>query len=208
MVQQDLSGFRADLFAMPLADVVHKWLFQGNTFVFRERPILLDVLKSHLSKQLKVRPQEVGVVGSAKTGFSLDPNAFPRPFHDGSDIDVIVVSSELFDRVWHTILSWHYPRRGRVLPPEDSTWLRVRASELYWGWLVPSEIGFERLTRSHMLTPLRELANDWFAAFKGCAAITDFAARDVEGRLYRSWDHALQYHVNGLKILYDKLQPM
>jgi hypothetical protein len=43
---------------------------------------------SRLSDGLGATTNNIRVVGSAKTGFSLNPDAFPRSFSEHSDIDV------------------------------------------------------------------------------------------------------------------------
>lgn len=205
MLQDIIDKFKADLLSQPLEDVVQRYVFTGSPFAFRDAPTKLNVLRKHLAQRLDVSEDNVIVVGSAQTGFSLDPNAFPREFHDGSDIDVLVVDEKLFDDVWHTILRWHYPLRGRELPQADWNWRKKRMDELYWGWFIPSEIRFEGLSRPAALQPLRGISTRWFNAFKGLALLPEFASRDVSGRLYRSWQHAMLYHVNGLRAIIDRL---
>ena len=48
---------------------------------------------------------DVLIVGSAKTGFSLDPDRYFVPFQEASDIDIAVVHEGLFDDVWRTMLA-------------------------------------------------------------------------------------------------------
>jgi len=207
MLQETIERFKTDLLSQPLEEVVNRYVFTGSPFAFRDSPAKLDILRRHLVRCLDVQEANVIVVGSAQTGFSLDPNAFPREFHDGSDIDVLVVDEKLFDAVWHAVLRWHYPRRGRKLPQTDWRWRSLRMDELYWGWFVPSKIRFEGLSRPATLQPLRGISTKWFNAFKGLALLPEFASRDVSGRLYRSWQHAMLYHINGLQAIIDRPQP-
>lgn len=45
----------------------------------------------------------VYVVGSAKLGFSPKPGQYFKHFSDQSDIDVAVVSSDLYTAIWHEV---------------------------------------------------------------------------------------------------------
>lgn len=112
----------------------------GLPYVFRDEPASNDLLTGHLCDALGVLEQNIIVVGSAKVGFSLNPNNFPREFAETSDIDVIVVNKALFDRVWMTLLEWHYPRRLLNLGRSEGKWAANRRKDIYWGWVVPDQL--------------------------------------------------------------------
>ena len=107
----DIEQFKRDLLSLPAEEVVRLYLLEGKPYVFRDQPASLNLMKKHLSSHLKVAENNIVVVGSAQTGFSMAPDNFPRAFHAGSDIDVVVVDAPLFDRLWHDILKWNFPRR-------------------------------------------------------------------------------------------------
>ena len=195
------SEFKDLLRTQPLESVVQNYLFEGIPYVFRRLPERQTKLAQHLGNELQTKPENVRIIGSAKIGFSLSPDSFTREFNERSDIDVLIVDAGLFDRFWHTILQWHYPRRGRRLAEIDFRWCSARKDDLYWGWFCPDEIRFEGLSFPQSLAPVRDFSTKWFAAFKSLSLYPEFAARDVSGRLYRSWEHALLYHTAGLSVL-------
>ncbi len=182
-----------------LLELARNFVFGGLPYVFRDAPEQHDLLKEHLSASLGVDRSDLVVVGSAKIGFSLGPDTFPRAFGDWSDIDVAVVSPTLFDRIWMAILRWHYPRRVLGLTGPDQPWGAARRKELYWGWMTPDDLRFEGLSYSRALTPLRDLSTTWFNGFQSLSRYPQFADRTVTGRLYRTWNHAFLYHVDGLR---------
>jgi len=179
-----VDEFKAALLGRPLEQVVKDYVFSGEAQVFRHRPADLQLLRDHLVRSLTLAPDNITVIGSAKTGFSLSPHNFPRAFSDDSDIDVLVVDARLFDAVWHCLLAWNYPRR-HTLWGSDWTWLKHRREDLYWGWFAPDKIRFDGLSFPHFLTPLRDISTKWFNAFRGLGLVPAFAGRDVSGRLYR-----------------------
>ncbi len=198
-----VDEFMNILLSHPLDAVVREYVFQGTPYVFRDRPEMFTLLSHHLCSALNLTEQNVIVVGSAKIGFSLSPDNFPRGFSDQSDIDVLVVDEGLFDRVWATVLKWHYPRRLSDLGRVDGGWARERRKDLYWGWFVPDKIRFNGLSFPDVLKPLRDISTGWFNAFRSLSQYPEFAGRDISGRLYRTWDHALLYHVDGLRQIKD-----
>jgi len=200
-----LDQFTKDLRSLSAEDVVKSYLFKGEPFVFRDQPESLNILRRHLSQHLKVAENSIVIVGSAQTGFSLAPDSFPRAFHSGSDIDVVVVDATLFDRLWQDILRWHYPRRSMRLPDSDWQWRIERGNDIYWGWFAPDRIRYEGISFPTMLKPLRDTSTLWFNAFRSLGLLPEFASRDVSGRLYRTWDHATLYHAEGLRHIARRL---
>ncbi|MBW8036009.1 MAG: hypothetical protein FVQ79_10345 [Planctomycetes bacterium] len=194
-----LGEFKEQLLSRPVDEIVQECIFGDDSYVFTAWPDGLSVLRQHLSSALNVSEDAVTVVGSAKVGFSLNPANFPRQFSESSDIDIIIIDEKHFDKVWATILKWHYPRRYIGLYGEDRGWAGSRKKNTYWGWFEPDQIHFEGLTFPAVLKPLRDLSTAWFNAFRSLSLSEGFAGRDVRGRLYRTWEHALMYHVEGLR---------
>jgi hypothetical protein len=185
--------------------VLQDYVFSGDPYAFSAQPNALPNLRAHVSRALSVDEKNIVVVGSAQVGFSLSPDNFPRRFTDGSDIDVVVVDERLFDTVWHTLLQWHYPRR-RNLPEGDWAWTSARRKELYWGWFVPNEIRFNGLSLPGALKPIRDCSTLWFNTFQSLTQYPEFSKREVNGRLYRTWEHVRLYHAEGLRQIREILR--
>lgn len=198
MLYPSVDEFIDIVHTLPLETVVQNYVFEGTPHVFREHPEALEILRRHLNSALSLAEQNIAIVGSAKIGFSLSPHNFPRRFSEQSDIDILVVDKALFDGVWLTMLKWNYPRRFR-LDGMDWIWAKSRRGELYWGWFVPDKIRFGGLSFPNVLKPLRDISTMWFNAFRSVSQYPELAGRNVSGRLYRTWDHALLYHVEGLR---------
>jgi hypothetical protein len=191
------------LLSRPLDEVVKEFVFKGDPYVFLDRPQAFDKLKSRLCASLGLSESNVLIIGSAKMGFSLSPDSFPRPFLTTSDIDVLIVDEQLYDRCWLAILKWHYSRHRASLElgAAESQWIGKRMKSVYWGWLQYDDLRTQGLGSILLLKSVRDLSSAWFEAFKSLTDDPDFAKREVTGRLYRTWDHALLYHVDGLELI-------
>ena len=200
-----VEEFKKFILTTPLRSVVQQYIFAGIPYVFQKRSKDLQLLANHLCAAMPIKGQDVAVVGSAKVGFSLNPDNFPRLFSDNSDIDIIVISEGLFDRVWMTLLEWQYPRRLLNLGRFEGEWAQLRRKEIYWGWLVPTEVRYDGLSFPDILKPLRDISANWFNAFQGLSLYPEFAARTISGRLYRTWEHALRYHMEGLRLIRERI---
>ena len=80
----------------------------------------------------------------------------------------------------------------------DFHWRKDRVDEIFFGWFIPDAISFDRIPYT-VLEPIRKLKSLWFDTFRSLSRHADFSTRDVNGRLYRTWEHATMYHVDGLQ---------
>ncbi|MCM1229118.1 MAG: hypothetical protein NC489_03200 [Ruminococcus flavefaciens] len=79
-----------------------KNLFEDNWF------LQYDEFKKYVAKKLDVHYNNIGIAGSAKLGFSLNPKKDYKSFDEDSDIDIIVVSQRLFYEFWEQYLNDSY----------------------------------------------------------------------------------------------------
>jgi hypothetical protein len=80
--------------------VARLWLTEGIPAAFLSSPYVYEDLRGWLSSRLNVHPKEVTLIGSARIGYSLaPPPAFGRQFRASSDLDLSIVSDDLFQRV-------------------------------------------------------------------------------------------------------------
>jgi hypothetical protein len=150
MPNPTVEEFKQLLLTEPIEEVAKTHVFQGTPFAFSSQPTAMDVLRKHINLRLGIDPKNIIIIGSARTGFSLSPDNFPRAFSPDSDIDVLLVDAKMFDAVWNTLLSWHYPRRF-WLSGTDWDWAKSRRDEIYWGWLEPSAIRYRGLSLPDVL---------------------------------------------------------
>lgn len=174
--------------------IVRAHIFGGTPFVFRDRPEDSELLFQHLSGKLRIRRDDWTIIGSAKTGFSVAPEKYGQPFRAESDIDVVIVSENLFDAIWLDLL--RFPRyRLRQLRDSDQDRVRRHEYEVYWGRVWP-----------HQLLSVSSKAVGWIDAFRSTSQIPQLAYHEIRGRLYRTWEHAHIYHLYGLRHLARRLE--
>ncbi|HEX7139794.1 MAG TPA: hypothetical protein VF219_18220 [Vicinamibacterales bacterium] len=193
------------IFTRPAEQLVDEHVFGGDPHVFRDAPSDYQLLLTDLASSLRITAAAISVVGSAKTGFSMDPEAFGTPFHDESDVDVVVIDPDRFDRLWCTLIGWEF----RLGPQQGyrKAWLKRRHDEVYWGWFFDERLDVTRLSRAAALRTLRDISYEWFEAFQSVGLRhAKLAGRKFRGRLYRTWDHARMYHVHGLLKYRDNLR--
>jgi hypothetical protein len=176
-----------------LQDVVESYIFRGLPYAFRDDETSYLRLVAHVSDGLGVPGENLTLIGSGRIGFSLDPAKYGTPFSDASDLDMVVVSPELFDACWLDLLR---PRRGyHRLPQSVQSWHLDHRQHVYYGRIWP-----------HKLPGIVDLSRRWFNVFKSASRYPELAVHEVHGLLYRTWDHAKFYHVYGLGLILRRLK--
>lgn len=204
-VAMDFGEFKGILSARSDEALVREHVLGGQPHVFTDWPEGFDLMRSHLRARLGTSEDSIVVVGSAKLGFSLNPDRFGQRFSDQSDVDVVVVDARLFDELWHSLLRWDYPRRRTQLGMQSREWASDRRREFFSGWCEPAALRFEGLVFPEVLKPVRDLSTKWFNAFKSLSQHPQMASREFLGRLYRTWEHAVLYYADGVRQLRQAL---
>ena len=170
-------------------------LFKGQPFYSLNKPDVHQQMIRAISKGLHVPAKDICVVGSARIGFSLSPEKFGSPFNQFSDIDIVVVSSSLFDPSWLDILQSPW-KMSHTLSPQTKQSLRDHRKfhYVYNGWIYPGSV-----------IQAIKIGEIWMRTFNGLARIQELAGRSIGGRLYRTWEHARLYHRWSLQQVKDNI---
>jgi len=174
--------------------IVDEILVAGIPFAFRDSPADYDVLRTTLGTALHLSADSMTVVGSGRIGFSLSPEKYGTPFLPESDLDAVVVSAEMFDVAWFDLL--RLGRKYLNLRKQVQSWVDAhRENHVYFGFIIP-----DRLPGAVAVSPT------WFRTFRGLARNPSLAGRDVNGRLYRTWDHVYVHQLYSLRRIQQGLR--
>lgn len=179
---------------------------QAPPYVFEPKPEAWDTFRDELVGRLGVTRADIRIVGSGRLGVSLRPGNALRPFSDRSDIDVVVVSPELFDQLWLSMLEAAYPRPPVTDIVHFGGWLQHRRDELYTGWLTPLAVKLSLKIFGAKAKPVIDFNVRWFNALQNASRHPPRRHARVTGRLYRTWRHAELYNLYGLAELRKTLR--
>ena len=100
--------------------IARLWLSEGVPFSFKDNPGVYDAIRCWLALRLEVNPKDVNLQGSTRIGQSLAPNKFGQEVNEASDLDLFVVSEDLFGRTKDEYLNWSSDfEKNRVKPRND-----------------------------------------------------------------------------------------
>lgn len=172
--------------------ILHRYFHSGQSACFFGAPPDAEpILKNQITNQVRsalgvqLHPLQLILCGSAHLGFSPVPEKLGIPFNSvTSDIDVAVVSPELFDLWWAELQSAELVAAVRSRVAED----------LFWGFINPANV-----------YKYTKIGKTWWDAF---GSITTERAKCVRGRLYRNYWSMQSYHrlaiIQGRNKLQDK----
>ncbi len=100
--------------------VARLWLSEGLPSAFLTSPAVYEDLRGWLASRLNVHPKEITLIGSARIGYSLSPPPeFGRPFAVRSDLDLCIVSRDLFQRVTASFDEFSADYRSGAVTPRS-----------------------------------------------------------------------------------------
>ena len=171
--------------------VVRLWLTEGPPSAFRECPAIYEDLRGWLSSQLNIHPKEITLVGSARIGYSLaPPPEFGKPFGEHSDLDLSVISPQLFDRLVAAfgLFADDY-RSGSLVPRSDherTLWnanLEFAERNIPRGFLDASKVpNFGRYIASQQINQAMWALRKKLEATAGAPKV-----RRASSRVFRDW---------------------
>jgi len=168
-------------------ELVAKYLLNKEIpFAFKDKKNGYGFLIGEIGKALHLSAESITLIGSARIGYSLDPNRFGEPFSAKSDLDFVIVDSVLFDAAWLELLGLgaRLARLGREVQRRVAD---HRTNNIYWGYIEPG-----------YLSNAISLYRTWFPLFAGLVQYTSFAGGGISGRLYRTWDHVRSHQLYSL----------
>ena len=123
-----------------------------------------------ICEQFEIEFNDVLIVGSGKLGFSIKPSRRFESFNNDSDIDIAIVSTPLFERVWQE--AYLYKKSAADWP----------SSGHFFKYLADGGIRPDKLPPSSYFN----FTADWWNFFNELTASNKFGPYKIRGGLYHS----------------------
>jgi hypothetical protein len=179
-IEKQILHFKSDLKTMSPVDIVRRHIIHGECFILDDAAYF--DLRVKVAAQYNLHPNDVLVVGSGKLGFSIAPKKEYRHFGNSSDVDVVVVSSILFDSLWKKV--HYYSMHGGY-------WEHFQEFKdfLFHGWIRPDKFPPEKSF---------EEAMRWWAFFNELSKTGAYSSFKVRGAIYRDWHFLESYQLRSV----------
>lgn len=145
-------------------------------------------LRETIAARFEIDPSGVTLVGSAKLGFSPKPGQYFKHFSAASDLDVAIVSKELYSRVWKEVFEME--RAGEHFDFREFKHYHFR------GWIRPD-----------MLPSSKEYdtCRHWWDFFRALSREETYQRLKVRGGLYCDDYFLRHYQLGGLLSMREHL---
>ena len=143
------------------------------------------------SDKFSINFHEVFITGSSKLGFS----PFKKKLFDyDSDIDVAIISSELYERIMDSILDYQMALRGNRKAVSE---IEVRQ---YHKFLEYGAMGWMRPDLLPTSFRIQELRDDWFSFFDSIShGKSEVGNYKVSAGAFKSYAHLEKYTLSGIE---------
>ena len=163
-----LTEFKTDLTLLNSNQLIRKYIHDGPCHVLDHD--LHFRLKDKICRHFSVQFTDVALVGSAKLGFSIKSTKRYQAFGEASDIDIAIISTELFNTIWKQ--AYLYKRNGAFWPKASS----------FFGYLSDGWIRPDMLPISSYFT----FTTEWWDFFTELTASKEFGPYKIRAGLYHS----------------------
>lgn len=170
--------------------IARLWLSEGIPYAFKAKPALYETVRGWLAIRLDVDPKEIHLTGSARIGQSLSPTKIGTAFGDHSDLDIFIVSNNMFERMKVDFNRWSYEFEGGLVQPsndrEKGFWVdnNQRGPKLIHRGFLDSKI----VPNREAYPTIKNISQTMWL-LKGKLDVTDNAPRvkSASVRYYRDW---------------------
>jgi predicted nucleotidyltransferase len=138
--------------AFSSGDIVDKFIKFGQVHFFVEKYNMEFEMKRRIMKKFNILISDIYIVGSAKLGFSLAPKKEYQEMNEESDIDIALISEQLFNIHWKEIAKLNIKQTPRT-EDEDKAYNSF-IDYLACGWIRPDLFPVEYAMK-----------NEWFDFF-------------------------------------------
>ncbi len=110
-----------------------------------------------------------------------------QAFHGASDIDMVIISSDIFDRFWKELYDFNIKLTARTMKEEEQYYSFL--DYFFKGWLRPDLFPFSYAGRK-----------EWFDFFKSIS-YAEFGIQKVSGAIFRNHGFYERYHVVNIRTI-------
>lgn len=182
-INSRMRMFKSDLQNLDNMHIISKYFYND----FKPAAISLDMyheLRWDIKEYFKLKSIfNVFLVGSGRLGFSIKPSAQFRKFGEQSDLDVVIVSKELFELYW---------KQARTSMLTLNYWKNSGVYENYFfeGWMRPDKLrsGGENLD-----------IKNWWKYFGDLSRSRKYGDYSINGGLYYSLDFLEYYQSDAIE---------
>lgn len=163
-----IDDFRNDLTSLSSLQMYRKYILGGECFALNNDQHYK--IREVVCEKFLVEFNDVIFVGSGRLGFSLKPDKRYMPFDDDSDIDLAIVSSSLFEKIWQEAYLY---KKSEADWPKSNIFFKY----LSGGWIRPDKLPSSKYFN---------FSGEWWDFFNKLTSSQLFGPYKIRAGLYHS----------------------
>ena len=179
--KMNLDQLKRELQKQSVSDIVNNYILAGDPVCLGGNLDLLMKLKKSIANHFDIHVKSIEIVGSSKLGISLNDEKLGKLYDTKSDIDVVIVSSELFDIGWHELLKLDF--KYHKLKTNDRESLKDCYETMHRGYVSPDRLPVGM-----------DFSKRWWKIFSELSSCEEYEYRKVRGRLFKNWWFVEKYY--------------
>jgi hypothetical protein len=187
------------------------FIVSNGVYLFKDKPILFERIIQYLSDNLNVAPVNIRLIGSAKTGFTISPEEFGKPYiSENSDLDFSIFDQSLFTKLEDEFSRWSTAySSGDISPRNDH-------EEYYWNAnrehvpriLKKGFIDTNKIPNLSQFPITRKLNSSMFTIVNHLQALYSIRTKKATLRVYKDWNVFIrQLKLNTEYVLNQQSEP-
>lgn len=104
-----------------LKSFLYHYIIDNAPYAFNEfinKPLLFEQIKQYIADILNINIEDIKLIGSAKTGFSISPNTYGRKFSTNSDLDFSIINKDIFTNLVNDFNKWRTEYHCKNINPQ------------------------------------------------------------------------------------------
>lgn len=182
-----------------LLDLCRETLFQGIPYVFNEDKKKFYLFRKRIADYWNVHYHDIHITGSAVLGFSIFKQT---NFSLDSDIDVAIISNELFEEIMKGIHKYqlNFRENRALLSKQDINKYHKFLEYIAMGWIRPD------LLPTNLIEDISILKNNWMNFFQSISNNkSEVGNYEVSAGVFKSNSHLEAYTLLGMKLIHKKI---
>lgn len=194
--EQRKKEFQCDLATSSHEHLLRKHVIFGECFSLGNA--VYFELKQDIASRFDLHPSQVVMVGSGKLGFSISEKTIRdrssreiievkpryRLFGDDSDLDIAILSNDLFNRYWNFLYEY---KKTRPLWQDEKPFKNY----LFQGWIRPDKFP----SPSEGI----EIKKEWFEYFSELTTSGKYGDIQITAGIYKDWNFLEDYQMKAIR---------
>lgn len=122
-----------------IKNFINLYIFENIPNFILDQPIGFDRIRQMIASSIGVKKNEIYLTGSAKLGFSLNPDNWLEPFKpEKSDLDFFIISSNMLERLNNDVKLWTHDIRNKIEQDAFEYSTRIYGKGFLDTWHIPT----------------------------------------------------------------------